>query len=264
MQSWARILVEYHVETLRELSLFSGAGGGLLGTTHLLGWQTVCYVEWDSYASDVLCARIADGVLCDAPIWTDVWSFDPHPWRGHVDVISAGFPCQPFSVAGMQRAGDDPRDGWPPTVRIIRAIRPKLVYLENVAGLLAGSHGYFGRVLGELAEMGYDARWCVLSAGELGAPHRSDRLWVRAELRNSDGNSESTRALDDREAQKLCGVASDSNGIRLAQSRQPGRRVYSAAQREGQNNRVINDGIWATEPDVGRVANGVASRLDKP
>jgi DNA (cytosine-5)-methyltransferase 1 len=170
---------------LKELSLFSGAGGGLLGTTHLLGWETVCYVEWDDYAAKVLQARIADGFLHDAPIWSNVRTFDAHAWRGCVDVISAGFPCQPFSGAGKMGAGLDERNGWPDTARIIRDIRPQYVYLENVAGLLAKSHGYFGTVLSELAALGYDVKWEVLSAADCGAPHRRDRLWIHG---HANGN----------------------------------------------------------------------------
>lgn len=178
---------------LRELSLFSGAGGGLLGTSSMLGWRTVAYVEWDAYAAKVLQARIKDGMLHDAPIWDDVSSFDGLPWRGCIDVISAGFPCQPFSVAGAMGASLDERNGWPATARVIRDVRPAHVYLENVAGLLAGSHGYFGVVLGELAALGYNASWGVLSAAAVGAPHRRDRLWIHG---HTNSNREPVGPLD--------------------------------------------------------------------
>ena len=161
----------------RVLSLFTGVGGGELAAQHILGWRTVCYVEWDDYCQRVLQARIADGVLHDAPIWDDVRSFDGRPWRGCVDIVTAGFPCPAFSVAGKQRAGDDPRNMWPDTARIIREVRPRRVLLENVPGLL-GSHGYFGQVLGDLAACGYDARWDCVSASTVGANHQRDRLWI--------------------------------------------------------------------------------------
>lgn len=161
------------------LDLFAGAAG-MLSSQWLKGWRTVCYVEWAEYPARVIETRIRDGFLDDAPIWDDVGTFDGRPWRGFVDVIKAGFPCQPFSVAGKGLAADDPRDGWPHTIRIIREVRPRFVFLENVPGLLAGSHGYFGRILRELAQSGYDGRWRVLSAAELGAPHKRDRLWIVA------------------------------------------------------------------------------------
>ena len=160
-----------------EMALFAGSGGGLLGS-RLLGWRTVVAVEWDDYCTDVLLQRQRDGHLEKFPIWTDVKSFDGRPWRGRVSVLSAGFPCQPFSVAGSQRAADDERNGWPHTIRIIREVRPEWLCLENVPGLLAGSHGYMHTILGELAESGYDARYDCISASACGAPHQRDRLWI--------------------------------------------------------------------------------------
>ena len=84
---------------MNELALFAGAGGGILGG-HLLGWRTVCAVEWEAYPASVLCARQNDGLLPPFPIWDDVQTFDGHPWRGIVDVVSGGFPCQDISAAG--------------------------------------------------------------------------------------------------------------------------------------------------------------------
>jgi site-specific DNA-cytosine methylase len=86
---------------MNELALFAGAGGGILGG-HLLGWRTVCAVEWEPYPASVLAARQNDGVLPPFPIWDDVRTFDGRPWRGVVDVVSGGFPCQDISVAGKQ------------------------------------------------------------------------------------------------------------------------------------------------------------------
>lgn len=162
----------------RELSLFAGAGGGLLSSKWLLGHRIVCYVEWDKYRQQVIQARITDGLLDDAPIWDDVTSFDGKPWRGCVDIVTAGFPCPPFSVAGKRLGGADSRNKWPDTIRIIREVRPAVAFLENVPGLL--SSGYFGRVLGELAEAGYDAEWGVFSAAEVGAPHKRERVFILA------------------------------------------------------------------------------------
>ena len=168
---------------MNELSLFTGAGGGLLATQHLLGWHSLGYVEWDSYCQRVLRQRIRDGVFHDAPIFGDIREFIDQGYarryRGMVDVVTGGFPCPPFSVAGAQRAGDDPRNMWPSTLSVIREIQPQFCFLENVPGILSG-HGYFGRILGDLAEIGYDVRWRVLSAAELGAPHIRDRVWIFA------------------------------------------------------------------------------------
>jgi len=203
---------------MRELSLYTGSGGGLLGT-HLLGWQTVCAVEIEEYARDVLLKRQKDGLLPKFPIWDNAKTFNGEEWRGRVDVVTAGFPCQPFSVAGKRKGELDERNMWPDTYRIIREVQPKFLLLENVPGLLAkrtetlyrtslpieneqvycfeeGEEkdllriqfqaceivipSYFGRVLGDLAESGYDCRWKVLSAAEVGGSHKRDRVWIVA------------------------------------------------------------------------------------
>jgi DNA (cytosine-5)-methyltransferase 1 len=176
---------------VNELSLFTGAGGGVLGT-HLLGWRPVGYVEFNDYCQRVLAARIRDGHIPNAPIFGDIRAFLDEGWaavyQGMVDVVTAGFPCQPFSVAGKRRGEDDERNMWPATAEVIRLVRPRWCLLENVPGLLAGSHGYFGQVLSELASMGYDARWGVLGARHVGAPHRRDRLWVLANAQGTCWN----------------------------------------------------------------------------
>ena len=121
---------------LNELSLFSGYGGFSLGL-RLAGLQTrtVAYVEWEKYPQEILKARIKDGYLSDAPIFADISSFRGEQFRGLVDIITAGFPCQPHSVAGLQRGANDDRNKWPDTLRVIREVAPRYVLLENVAGI---------------------------------------------------------------------------------------------------------------------------------
>src|SRR5574337_2029590 len=174
--------IPLHDGCLRELALFAGAGGGILGG-HLLGWRTVCAVERDSYAASVLVARQNDGFLAPFPIWSDVASFDGRPWRGLVDVVSGGFPCQDISAAGKGAGIDGERSGlWVEMARIIREVRPRYAFVENSPMLT--SRG-LGTVLGDLAEMGFDAEWGVLGADDVGAPHRRKRIWIMA-----DTNSE--------------------------------------------------------------------------
>jgi DNA (cytosine-5)-methyltransferase 1 len=166
---------------VRELSLFSGAGGGLLGSK-LLGWTTIGYVEYEEYCQKVIKQRIADGILDEAPIFGDIRAFIDQgyadSYKGMVDVVTGGFPWQPFSVAGKGAGELDERNMWPATIEVIRRVGPQFVLLENVPGLLA--HEYYGQIIGQLSESGYDARWKVISAGELGAPHKRDRLWIVA------------------------------------------------------------------------------------
>ena len=211
---------------MRELALFAGAGGGILGG-RLLGWRTVCAVELDAYARRVLLARQRDGHLEPFAIWDDVRTFDGEPWRGHIDVISGGFPCQDISVAGKGAGLQGSRSGlWREMARIVREVGPRYVFLENSPMLT--SRG-LDVVLGDLASMGYDARWGVLGARHVGAPHRRDRIWIAA--RHADA----------------------------------GRVRHCAPPRKVQTRRhgVIDGGWWQTEPDVGRVAYGMAARIQR-
>jgi DNA (cytosine-5)-methyltransferase 1 len=167
---------------MNELALFAGAGGGILGG-HLLGWRTVCAVEWEPYPASVLAARQNDGFLPPFPIWDDVQTFDGKPWRGIVDVVSGGFPCQDISAAGGGAGIEGERSGmWREMARIICEVRPKFVFVENSPMLT--SRG-LGRVLGDLAKMGFDARWGVLGAADVGGPHQRDRIWIVANSRSN-------------------------------------------------------------------------------
>ncbi|MBD3177845.1 MAG: DNA cytosine methyltransferase [Armatimonadia bacterium] len=160
------------------LSLCSGIGGLELGLR--LVWpelRTVCWVERDRYAAGVLAARMRAGALDEAPIWDDLASFNGRAWRGKVDLVSAGYPCQPFSVAGKRRGKEDDRHLWPHVARVISDVGPSIVVLENVSGHLRLG---FDEVLGELTEMGYDATWGVVRASDAGLPHQRARLFVLA------------------------------------------------------------------------------------
>lgn len=162
---------------MNELALFAGAGGGILGGK-LLGWRTVCAVEIDSYARRVLLARQADGCLEQFPIWDDVTTFNSNPWSGRIDVVSGGFPCQDISCAGKGKGIDGERSKlWAEMARIIGEVQPKYAFVENSPMLTIRG---LGRVLGDLAALGYDARWGVLGADAIGAVHRRKRLWIFA------------------------------------------------------------------------------------
>ena len=164
-------------EQLNELALFAGAGGGILGG-NLLGWRTICAVEWEPYPASVLCVRQNEGLLPPFPIWDDIQTFDGKPWRGIVDVVSGGFPCQDISAAGKGAGLDGERSGmWREMARVICEVRPRFVFVENSPMLT--SRG-LGAVLGDLASMGFDARWGVLGAADVGANHQRDRIWIVA------------------------------------------------------------------------------------
>lgn len=197
---------------MNELALFAGAGGGLYGTL-LLGWRPICAVERDRYRRACLLARQRDGTFPQFAIHDDVRTFPAYLFRGRVDVVTAGFPCQPFSLAGSRKGHEDERNLWPETIRVIRDVRPRFAFLENVPGLLRS--GYFGRVLGDLAECGYDAEWCVLGADDVGAPHRRKRLWILAYADAGRLESERSCGLLDGERTAL-GNNADGRGGRCS------------------------------------------------
>lgn len=167
---------------MKELALFAGAGLGVWATHHLLGWKCLGYVEWDTYCQRVLRSRIDDGLFSRAPIFGDIRHFiqsgSAEQYRGFIDVVTGGFPCQPFSAAGPMLGAGDPRNMWPATAECLRIIRPRYALLENVPTLI--NSGYFERILGDLAEMGMDAIWGVFSACATGAPHTRERLFILA------------------------------------------------------------------------------------
>ena len=193
-----------------ELELFAGAGGGILGGL-LRGHTCIGAVEIEEYPRKVLLQRQRDGILPNFPIWDDVRTFriDNPETRGWIEVIrsvreeltiSGGFPCQDISSAGTGSGiTKDSRSGlWFEFARIIREIRPARVFVENSPVLT--SRG-LGIVLGDLAEMGYDAKWGVLGAVDLGAYHERERIWISAT--NTKEIRCNTRGLPEREKKKV-------------------------------------------------------------
>ena len=162
------------------LAVCAGAGGLELGVRSLLGhaYRTIGYVERDAYAASRLVAQMEAGRVDSAPLWDDITTFTGRRWRGCVDLISAGFPCQPWSVAGRQEGRDDPQWIWPAIAKCIREVGPSVVFLENVPGLIAG--GGLGDVLGALDTLGFDAEWMQLRADAVGAPHQRERVFLLA------------------------------------------------------------------------------------
>jgi DNA (cytosine-5)-methyltransferase 1 len=138
-------------------------------------------IERDAYAAAALVARMEEKRLEQAPVWDDLEIFDGNPWRGRVDLITSGIPCQPASYAGRRKGVDDRRWLWPHITRVLGEIRPALVFLENVRGLLTVSQGRaFAEILSSLAGLGFDVQWDVFSAAEVGASHRRERLFLLA------------------------------------------------------------------------------------
>lgn len=167
------------MEAFNGLALCAGYGGFELALKLLLGerYRTVCYVEKDARAASTLVARMGDKTLDAAPIWDCVETFDGKAWRGAVDIITAGFPCQPWTHAGKRLGTEDERWIWPAIRTAIADVDPGWVILENVTGLLDGG---IEHVLRDLANIGFNAEWGVFSAARSGAPHIRKRVVILA------------------------------------------------------------------------------------
>lgn len=166
------------------LSLCAGIGGLDLGIRLAVPEaRTICFVEREVYCAAVLVARMQDGTLDPAPIWSDLTTFDGREWRGLVDCVCAGYPCQPFSVAGKRGGAEDPRHLWPHVARIVSECEPATVFLENVTGHITMG---FPEVRRGLEAMGYRVGAGVFSASEVGAVHERRRLFILATHPDAD------------------------------------------------------------------------------
>lgn len=298
---------------MRELHLFAGAGGGILGGI-LLGHRCVAAVELEPYCRKVLEQRQRDGVLEPFPIFDDVRTFDGTAWRGRVDVVCGGFPCQDISNAGKKHGLEGEKSSlWWEMHRVVREVDPCYVFVENVAALLVRG---FDRVLGSLADLGFDAEWCVLSAASCGAPHLRQRLWLLAANRDriargqqqeprqeleatlhADGNGTAESVADPSSKRQRKGRTrrAPQHGQSRKSSRSPvpdanrdrepavpvdakvarapdavhhatrsQRQGIERAERVGTKHADAGGaGWWESEPRVGRVADGVPSRMDR-
>ncbi|TRA97053.1 MULTISPECIES: DNA cytosine methyltransferase [Agrobacterium] len=160
------------------VSLCAGVGGLELGL-HIAeqSYRTVCYVEREAFPAATLVARMEDKALDKAPVWDDVTTFDGTPWRGKVHILTAGYPCQPFSFAGRRRGEDDPRHLWPHVRRIVGELDPEWCFFENVEGHMSlGADTVFG----DLQSLGFTVKAGLFSALECGASHIRRRLFIVA------------------------------------------------------------------------------------
>ena len=162
---------------MNELALFAGCGGGILAS-NLLGINTVCAIERDEYCQHVLVQRQNDRIISPFPIWDDVCTFDGRLWKGSIDVVSGGFPCQAFSTAARGRNIAE-KNLWTEMLRICGEVCPEFVFAENVAkkAILQAKL--------DLEAEGYNVKYMQLSAKDVGADHIRERYWL---LAHSDNN----------------------------------------------------------------------------
>lgn len=251
--------------TLTVGSLFSGIGGLDLGLERA-GMKVIWQSEIDPYCNKVLKKHWPE-VTNHGNIKDIDWTRIERP-----DVICGGYPCQPFSTAGNRRGTDDPRHLWPWVRDAISALRPTYAILENVRGHL--SMGGL-QVIGELAEIGYDAEWRVVSAAGMGAPHRRERIIIvayandsgdRASQRNVERKDEASSAKWVNTQHKPCRCSPEmehATSARCKTSVQQTQTIWTTDVEQSDLQERSNNGWWETEPDVGRVADGISNRVDR-
>ena len=243
------------IRKLKMLDLFSGIGGFSYAAEKLAGgYETVAFCEYDEHAQKVLRKHWPR-----TEIIGDIRELanDAERFRGSVDIVCGGYPCQPFSLAGVRRGDQDDRHLWPEMLRVIEAVRPRWVIGENVAGHITMG---LDTVLSDLEAAGYASRCYVIPAVAADAPHRRDRVWIV-------GNSDSSQCCWDIKATEQGGRqqgfaarrenVADANSQRLQRQRQQSSRV-GAEQRDPCNTRW-----WQPEPRVCRVSHGVPGRIHR-
>jgi len=255
---------------VRHLDLFSGIGGFALAAQMAGGIETVGFCEIDEWPQKILRQTFPD-----VPIHGDVKTLDPKNY-GRIDLITGGYPCQPFSVAGKQRGKDDDRHLWPEVFRIIKEARPRMVLCENVGG-----HVNMGldEVLSDLEAEGYSAEPIVIPACAVDAHHRRDRVWIMgyaehdgsptAEvggIANEAGYHEAERQDETRQSTRASGRKNDEA---MAYSERP--RLEREARSECESAQLITPDVswrgcknrWEAEPVLGRVAHGIPDRAHR-
>ena len=236
--------------------------------------RSIALCEIEVFACANLVAKMEAGLMDPAPIWTDLKTFPWAEFRDRVDVLTGGYPCQPFSSAGLRRGTDDPRHLWPYIASGIRLLRPRVCFFENVEGHITLG---LSTVISDLEEMGYEVAWGIFSAAECGAPHQRKRVFILAIASGVRSTTRISGSLTGHEG--IAGVT-DHRGGQAWPSR-PGEpqhaweppRVVGNAESGARFGRASGDkghtaqpdeagGKRQTEPALGGDAHGSASRLD--
>lgn len=197
---------------MKILDLFAGIGGFSLAA-HWMGWETAAFVEWDSY-----CQKVLKKNYPNTPIYGDIKQFDGTKYKGSVDIVCGGFPCQPFSTAGKRKGKADDRYLWPEMLRVIREVQPTWVVGENVTGIISMDGGkVLEQICLDLESEGYAVQPFVIPALAVGAWHRRNRIWLiayndsfgrnqrqrRAGRKTQDNGADDSRTTSNDESKRL-------------------------------------------------------------
>ncbi len=250
---------------LKVLDLFSGIGGFSLGLERTGGFETVAFCEMDAF-----CTKILNKHWTNVPIFNDVRTITDE-FKGSVDLICGGFPCQPFSVAGNKKGKEDDRYLWPAMLNCIKVYRPSWVIGENVTGIIKMA---LDEAISSLEAEGYSVRTFVIPACATNAPHKRDRVWIVA-YSYSEGKQSNfehvIKSCEKKQGKLGRGCRKEhifphSTSQRSQGQGQSEQSLYSKTNRKREANNAFCFGInnqWAVEPDVGRVAHGVPDRVDR-
>lgn len=252
---------------MRHLDLFSGIGGFALAARWTGKIETVQFVEIEPFCQAVLRKHWPD-----VPIHGDIKTFDAKQYAGTIDLLTGGFPCQPFSVAGKRQGKGDDRHLWPAMLEVIKTVGPRWILGENVAGIVQME---LDAVLSDLEGEGYECQALVIPACALDAPHRRDRVWVVAHaatrrLRRGEASGQtgltsfSGENVADTTRNLLDGGRSTGQGRRF----EPSNRRVDAADADSESLGRLAESWrqrsqWQPEPPVGRVAHGIPRRVDR-
>lgn len=248
---------------IKTMHLFAGHGGGLLADL-ILGHTPVIAVERDGYACQVLRERAADGWFPRLQVWEgDVQLFDPSEYAGKVDCIHAGFPCQDISIAGKQAGvSEGTRSGlYREVLRIAGVVRPRKLFLENVSAILSNG---LGTVLGDLASMGYDARWCCIRASDVGANHQRDRWFLLANAKGKCSNGGNDNSSISMGQQTISKSGNDCRSSNVADSNGTQRQRKQRSERSQTEYTDFGEpSWWKVESVVDRMDDGVSDRVHR-
>lgn len=254
-------------------SLFSGIGGFDLAA-EWMGWENEFHCEWNEFGRKIL-----NYYWPEAKSYEDITRTDFNIYRGRIDILSGGFPCQPYSSAGKRLGKEDDRHLWPEMLRAIREIQPRYVVAENVLGLTNWNEGLvFNEVQVDLENEGYEVQPFILPACAIGAPHRRDRVWFVSRLisdTSSDGqhgNKKSKKGFNDQrgglsfnEPNTLhgSGIITDTDSIRQQGSGRTERQEHTEKREDWKKYRAFDEGGWKTKSAVCSGDDGFSSQLDE-
>jgi len=264
-------------DRLIHASLFSGIGGFDLAA-EWMNWINAFHCEWNEFGQKVLKYYWPNAIS-----YGDITKTDFTIWRGRIDILTGGFPCQPYSLAGQRKGKEDERHLWPEMLRAIREIAPRYIVGENVYGLTNWNGGLvFNEVQTDLESEGYEVQPVILPACAVGAPHRRERVWFVAysdkcttgPSRTSEGitgqrsnnNDESKERGEQAEQYIGCSdvlrTNTDTNGKRQPRQGRTEQQSNTTEKRDWKEHRVVDDGRWPLESPICNGDDGLSSRLD--